>query len=342
MALPLVHRQSFISCIANDSPSKRFGPQTVVKTSLDTIPNDRHGVCQPKYLLLHIEYATRPILILKALLVQIRQRSTLLNSVQHLDISIKLSGGNPWNEYPGTLYDIKQATSLGSEFARLVSGITNFEWPFVVNDGVILAFIRDAASHYASSLSRISCEIAALTEVESFSDSLQQLDIRCYSGDYNYFPPVHSAQLTMLRLVGIEKEFTWCSFQGDKGTSLLDFSRLRHLSLGVPFITDEETNDNDPSAIWYGPADIFEYSIFAPRLAKLRTQLCPFALSFLSSITGVDVLPQLDIRTMVGVTFKITNLKLTNTIKRKFSAYANNSVDDMVHMDWIDFANDIF
>ncbi|KAJ2400063.1 hypothetical protein GGI23_002274, partial [Coemansia sp. RSA 2559] len=102
----------------------------------------------------------------------------------------------------------------------------------------------------------------------------------------------------MLRLVGIEKEFTWCSFQGDKGPEILDFSRLQHFSLGVPFITEEEANDNDPNAIWYGPADVFEYSIFAPQLAKLRTQLCPFSLSVLSSIKGIDILPKLDIRTM--------------------------------------------
>ncbi|KAJ2864066.1 hypothetical protein GGI22_001811, partial [Coemansia erecta] len=152
-----------------------------MKTSLDIIPNDKHDVCQPKYLLLHVEYARHPIIVINALLVQIRRRSAQLNSVQHLDVSIELPNSNSWSERPGAFDDITQATSLGTEFAHLVSGITNFEWPFVVNDAVILAFFRAATNHYASRLSRISCELAALTEVESFSDNLQQLDIRCYS-----------------------------------------------------------------------------------------------------------------------------------------------------------------
>ncbi|KAJ2557001.1 hypothetical protein EV175_001627, partial [Coemansia sp. RSA 1933] len=150
----------------------------------------------------------------------------------------------------------------------------------------------------------------------------------------------------MVRLIGIEKEFTWCSFQGSKDPTMLDFSRLRHMCLGVPFVSEENAENNDPDAIWFGPADVFEYKIFAPQLTKLRIQLCPFALSALSSITGTNVLPELDILTLVGVVFKFTNLRLDDAVRRMFSRYANNSANnandnEMVFMDWIVFGSDI-
>ncbi|KAJ1773001.1 hypothetical protein IW140_002397 [Coemansia sp. RSA 1813] len=282
------------------------------------------------------------MLIINALLEQIRKRSALLDSVTHLDISIDLQNGNSLDPHPGLVGDIAQAVSLGNEFAQLVPGITYYEWPFVTNDDVLLAFIRAATKHYASNLSRISCELTVLSDVEHFSDKLRHLDIRCYSNDFSHFPLVQSAQLKMLRLIGIEKEFTWSSFQGDKGPNVLDFSSLKHLSLGVPFVTEEETQDNSPDTIWYGPADLFEYTVLAPQLVKFRTQLCPFSLSCLSSITGVDILPEVEILTMAKVVLKITNLKLNDVIKRKFSGYAKESVHNMLYMNWIDFANDIF
>ncbi|KAJ2847873.1 hypothetical protein GGI22_005860, partial [Coemansia erecta] len=99
-------------------------------------------------------------------------------------------------------------------------------------------------------------------------------------------------------------------------------------------MADEETGD------WGHSARRFNYRIVAPKLENVTLRLCPFTLSFMSSIHGLATIENVNLE-MHGAHLNFTKFNL-DMARELFASYADESQGEVQLVNMYAYMNDIF
>ncbi|KAJ1795801.1 hypothetical protein LPJ59_004139 [Coemansia sp. RSA 2399] len=343
LALPIVHRNSFITCSSVKTAIGYAVPDAgeetqdcvAVKSNLDIIAKNSEDPCFPRHLVVHLACPDTPANTLIALIEHMRSNALLLERVHHVEMAFFLEpyGRLIWRAVP---VGVAKARLLGKELVDLLPNVTQFTWLPPHNNEIPQAFANEALKRYSQQLTKLVLVDKALADVPCLSKQLKELMIAFIPKRQKHIPRICPESLETLHLDEIDGRFPWSSFTETPDSRILDFANLQRATLGCA-ITDTEDENGDDA--WDAPAESFQYKVTAPNIKYMRIQLCPYLLSFVSSIHDLDTIGELEIETRDS-SIKLTEFRL-DLARQMFADYAKASSDSSEIIDQYRYLNDI-
>ncbi|KAI9501735.1 hypothetical protein BX070DRAFT_236619 [Coemansia spiralis] len=268
---------------------------------------------------------------------KLRRNASVLSKVSHFCLSIGAFEIFPWEHVDGLPEDILKAAAIGKEFVQLLPKVASYvETEFVGNDKVLTEFLKTATKSYSLQFNKLCCYPITLSKIAEFSDKLQHLKLGYFPGNPQRFPRVNTKNLRKLDITYNDKGFTWDSFKSASSLRRLDFPSLKAINFAVEY--NFTIDYRKFMALGYR----FNYRINAPKLKTLYIDICPFTISFLSSIECLEYLETLIINIPGYGQTQMSNVCLNKSVMDLLVSYTNFVDNDELPLNISEYARVIF